>query len=227
MPKQYFGHVSDDAGFSGGTSLALMSSRYGKSVKRIQSTLIQAITDAVNLMLLDKGLDSYVNNFTIKMQSPTTQEEKDRRDNAATQLSNIRDILDLCGDINDASIKLKITKSLLATVVKDPDILAYVQDEIDVLEQEAESGVTNDDSAEDEFADIDSEIGGSADTYSDNTPTLAEIPLEDSNTESSDDTLPTPGEVDAGVPEAEEESTNESLQEDLPSFSDMDVDGYG
>lgn len=227
MPKQYFGHVSDDAGFSGGTSLALMSSRYGKSVKRIQSTLIQAITDAVNLMLLDKGLDSYVNNFTIKMQSPTTQEEKDRRDNAATQLSNIRDILDLCGDINDASIKLKITKSLLATVVTDPDILAYVQDEIDVLEQEAESGVTNDDSTEDEFADIDSEIGGSADTYSDNTPTLAEIPLEDSNTESSDDTLPTPGEVDAGVPEATEESTNESLQEDLPSFSDMDVDGYG
>jgi hypothetical protein len=78
VPKQFFGIVDDAAGFSGGTSLSIISSRYAKTIKRIQSTLCQTITDAVNLLLLDKGLTQYVNEFSIKMQSPSTQEDIDR-----------------------------------------------------------------------------------------------------------------------------------------------------
>lgn len=230
VPKQYFGRTGDSAGFDGGTSLSLMSSRYGKSIKRIQATLIQAITDAINLMLLDKGLDSYVNNFTIKMQSPTTQEEKDRRDNTATQLNNIQNIIQLVEvDIEDPVTKLKIVKSLLSTVVTDADVLAYIQEAIDSLEAENDEVETEDES---DLDDIDTELGGN-DSYGGNN-SLSEIPLDDlgeyseSDNRSELDTLPTPGEVDAGVPEAPTEggSTNESLQEDLPSFSDLGIDGY-
>lgn len=224
VPKQYFGYTDDAAGFSGGTSLALMSSRYGKSVKRIQSTLCQAITDAVNLMLLDKGLDSYVNNFTIKMQSPTTQEEKDRRENIATQLSNIRDTLDLCGDIDDPSIKLRITKNLLSTVVTDPEVLSYIQDEIDKLDSEDEEEPTEESEDELDFdTDLSEEpIDNESSNIDDSLP-LSEIPMEDSESSTEDDTLPTPGEATSNDTE---ETTNESLQEDLPSFSELNIDGY-
>ena len=85
-PKQYFGDTDDSTGFNGGTSLSIISSRYAKAVKRIQNTYIQALTDAINLMLLDKGLDSYVNKFELHMVPPTTQEEIDRRDNTASKV---------------------------------------------------------------------------------------------------------------------------------------------
>lgn len=223
VPKQYFGYSDDAGGFDGGTSLSLMSSRYGKSIKRIQATLTQAITDAINLMLLDKGLDSYVNKFTIKMQSPSTQEEKDRRDNTATQLSNIRDTLDLLADIEDPSVKLKITKSLLSTVITDTDVLSYIQDEIDALESEAvdDAGAEDVDDASDDLS-----FDDTTEDTNENKK-LTEIPLDD-NVDSILDTtpseaLPTPGETDIAE---KEEPTNESLQEDLPSFTDLNIDGY-
>ena len=66
IPKQYLGMTDDETGFNGGTSLALVSSRYAKTIKRIQSTLCNMITDIINLFLLDKGLDNYVNKFQIR-----------------------------------------------------------------------------------------------------------------------------------------------------------------
>ena len=40
VPKQNFGVTNDNAGFSGGESLSIISSRYAKMIKRIQNTLI-------------------------------------------------------------------------------------------------------------------------------------------------------------------------------------------
>ena len=71
VPKQYFGDTDDSAGFNGGESLSLISSRYAKMVKRIQNVICQIVTDIVNLMLIDKHLTKYVNKFTIRMQNPT------------------------------------------------------------------------------------------------------------------------------------------------------------
>ena len=84
IPKQYFGLTDDAAGFSGGESLAIISSRYAKMVKRIQNTLIQALTSVINLFLIDKKQNSYIGKFTIHMQPPTTKEENDRRENSAS-----------------------------------------------------------------------------------------------------------------------------------------------
>lgn len=149
VPKQYFGDTDDAAGFSGGESLSLISSRYAKMVKRIQNTILQALTDAINLMLLDKGLNTYINKFTLHMQTPTTSEEKDRRENVTSKIAVVSDIMNLLSDIDDVASKLKILKSLLANVVTDSEIIDILQEEIDKLENDSLDNVELDDNAED------------------------------------------------------------------------------
>lgn len=135
VPKQYFGDTDDSAGFSGGESLAIISSRYAKMVKRIQNTILQALTDAVNLMLLDKGLDSYINKFELQMLPPTTSEEKDRRDNMSTRINLVNDTMNLLQDVPEGSARLKILKSLLSGVVNDSEVMSVLQEQIDALEE--------------------------------------------------------------------------------------------
>ena len=139
VPKAYFGKTDDGAGFNGGTSLSIISSRYAKMIKRIQNTIIQAITDAINIMLVDKKLDRYINKFQIRMQAPTTQEEIDRRDNTASKIQITRDVMDICSDISSDTIKLKILKTLLSTSLPDSEITQLLQEQIDEIEKEKES----------------------------------------------------------------------------------------
>lgn len=138
IPKAYFGITDDGAGFNGGQSLSIISSRYGKSVKRIQNVICQLVTDIVNIFLLDKGLVRYINKFTICMQPPITQDELDRRTNTDNRIRYIGDVMNQLGDITNPVIKLKILKSLLTTVVNDPEVISYVQEQIDELENENE-----------------------------------------------------------------------------------------
>ena len=102
-------------------------------VKRIQNTMIQALTDAINLLLIDKGLDSYVDRFQIRMQTPTTQEEVDRRENMSSKVGLTRDVMDMLGDIEDTEVKLKILKSLLSNVISNTEVTTLIQQEIDRL----------------------------------------------------------------------------------------------
>lgn len=137
VPKQYFGVTGDSAGFDAGTSLSIISSRYAKMIKRIQKTIIEMITDAVNLMLLQKN-PSYINKFEIKMLQPTTAEEKDRKDNQSTQLGIVQSIMQELNDVDDPVIKNKILKSLLSTVGTDSKVIEYLQEYIDKLEENEE-----------------------------------------------------------------------------------------
>lgn len=135
-PKQFFGVTDDSTGFNGGSSLSIISSRYGKAIKRIQNTLIQALTDVVNLMLLDKGLTAYINKFTLRMSAPITQEEIDRRESMTNQIRVVTDIVNLLSDISNPARKLKIINRFLSTTVSDSEIVQLIQEEIDELEKE-------------------------------------------------------------------------------------------
>lgn len=201
VPKQYFSQTDDSTGFNGGTSLSIISSRYAKMIKRIQNTLIQAITDAINLMLLDKGLDSYVNEFTIHMLPPTTQEEIDRRDNLSSKVQLTSDIMNMLQDVEDVSARLKIMKSLLANVIDDNDIIQILQEQIDALENELppeDIPVTDEDATlsgpAGELADFNdtfgSELGGS------------EEASEESSTE---DVLPSPSDLGIDLTDSDNE----------------------
>lgn len=137
-PKQFFGVTDDAAGFNGGTSLSIISSRYGKAIKRIQNTLIQALTDVVNLMLLDKGLTAYINKFNLRMSAPITQEEIDKRDNVINKIGVVSDIMNTLSDVSSPSTKLKILKSLLSSSISDYEVIALLEEEIEKLQKEEE-----------------------------------------------------------------------------------------
>lgn len=218
VPKQYFGRVDDAAGFSGGQSLSIISSRYAKMIKRIQNVVLQMLTDAINLILIDTDNQQYINKFTLRMLAPTTQEEVDRRDNLSNKVGLVTDIMNSLADIEDPTIKLKILKSLLSDTITNTEVISLIQDQIDLLEAAAEpeesaDTLMNDFSTEEDtdlgslFDDTATEGGsGTTDTFD----SFADDTLsEPSSTESSTDTLPSPEELGIGDLS---DSTNPELQ---------------
>lgn len=211
VPQQYFGFTDDAAGFSGGQSLSIISSRYAKMIKRIQNVLCQMITDAINLILIDTKNEAYINKFTIRMQAPTTQEEVDRRDNLSNKVGLIRDIMDILADIENAATKLKILKSLLGNTITDPEVIQLLQEEIDALEAAAEEEAeipTEEGNTEDSFFPEDepmdfSDSGSSAgDVFSDfdfeDTSSENSEEISATGSEEVDDSLPSPADLDIG-----------------------------
>ena len=138
VPKNFFSQNDDAAGFNGGQSLTIISSRYAKTVKHVQNILTQLLKDIFNLILLDKGLDSYINNFEVHIQPPVTQEDIDRMENQSTKVQLSRDIMDMLSDIEDAPARLKILKSLMKNIVTDPDIIKELDEQIELAIAEKE-----------------------------------------------------------------------------------------
>lgn len=201
VPKQFFGFTEDGAGFNGGTSLTILSSRYGKSIKNIQNILCQVITDIVNLFLIDRGLDNYVNKFTVRMQAPTTQEELDRRTNTDNRIRYIGDLMNQLNEIDDKVTKLKIYKALLSSTVNDGEVISYLQTYIEKLEGDQNTNLEN--------------------------PSDMELPpLDDSSTESTEDSteeLPALENLDSTTKDIINE---DGAEEDsfLPSPDDLGLD---
>lgn len=204
VPKQFFGFTDDGAGFNGGASLTIISSRYGKTIKKIQNVLCQLVTDIVNLFLIDRGLDTYVNKFRIRMQPPVTQEEIDRRQNTDNRVRYISDIMgQLSGLIEDKTVLLKLYKALSSQVINDTEVLSELQNYIAKLEaqQEQQKSTPEKDSSdnfgggastggfeENNLGDIGGlDLGGEENTPE---PELAPEPTQEESSE-----LPSPAEV--------------------------------
>ena len=160
IPKAYLGYTDDGAGFNGGTSLAIISSVFAKGVKRVQNAIIQALTDAINLFLIDKGCKAYLNNFVLKMKAPITQEEIDYRTDLTNRISAISNMQSLFSDIEDKARRLEILKELIGTLDYGDGIIQIIQEEINALEakaaKEAEEteNETNEDSSDSEPAEF-------------------------------------------------------------------------
>lgn len=207
IPKQFLGFTDDAAGFSGGQSLSIISSRYAKAVKRIQNAMIIAVTDLINLMLLDKGLSKYIGKFTIKMQPPITQAEVDRKDIMQGTIANISDVMNLLTDIESVPARLKILKSLISPAINDGEVLSIIQQEIDKLE-EVEKGQQQqevDPNTDEPIShggggfDFDSDLGGDLDLGDDNLGG-EDLGTADTGSESAgSEDLPTPAEAAADI----------------------------
>jgi hypothetical protein len=137
VPKQYYGWTDDAAGFNGGTSLAILSSEFSKAVKRVQNALIQMLTDAINLFLLNKGCKSYLNNFTLKMKAPVTQEEIDYRNEFTNKINAISSLQGLFTDVEDKPRRLRILKALIAPLNYGDEINTEIDAEIAAVEEAA------------------------------------------------------------------------------------------
>jgi hypothetical protein len=223
IPKQYFGWTDDGAGFNGGTSLTILSSVYAKGIKRVQNAVIQAITDIINLILINKGLKSHLNNFTIKMKAPLTQEEIDYRSDLTNRISAISNLQSLFTDVEDKPRRLRILKTLVATLNYGDELLQEIDEEIKAVEEalakEAEA-------AEAEAA-LEAEAAGEAVTETE----VEEVPEEDDELDLNLD-MPTESWKPAEGAVSLHEDTQEPLEEsdfltetdDLPSPSDIDPD---
>lgn len=205
IPKQFFGWTDDGAGFNGGTSLTILSSVYAKGVKRVQNAMIQAITDAINLFLINKGLKSYLNNFTLKMKAPTTQEELDYRAELSNKINAISNMQGLFTDIEDKTRRLRILKALLSSLNYGDAINAEIDAEIKAIEEAAK---TEDNETDNESADSE-ELGnddlGSLDALESINSNGGELTLLeeqefsdlDANMTLTEDELPIPADLDA------------------------------
>lgn len=171
IPKQYFGWTDDGAGFNGGTSLTILSSVYAKGVKRVQNALIQAVTDIINLVLIQRGCVSYLNNFTIKMKAPITQEENDYRAGLTNRINAISSLNSLFSDVEDKGRRLGILKVLVGRLDLGDELTSIVDEEIkDQNEKtrkakEAEEKAAAEEAAAAEGGDLDlgGDLGGDVD----------------------------------------------------------------
>lgn len=207
VPKNFFSQNDDAAGFNGGQSLTIISSRYAKTVKHVQNILTQLLKDIFNLILLDKGLDSYINNFEVHIQPPVTQEDIDRMENQSTKVQLSRDIMDMLSDIEDAPARLKILKSLMKNIVTDPDIIKELDEQIElaiaekepVEEPEQNNTDSNDDSGIFSLKDEDesSITNDSEDTEKSDNDMYTDINTEEEDTseKSYDTILPSPDQL--------------------------------
>ena len=183
-------------------------------IKRIQNTIIQCLTDAINLMLVDRNLESYVNEFNIRMLAPTTQEELDRRENVASKVQLTADIMNMLSDIENTETKLKILKSLLSNILTNGEVIGLIQEEIDKLEsaQSEEESEQIDETSEEEISLDDTNF----DTSSDTSDSMLDFDLDGSESTYSDTDNDSNNDVETI------ESTDSNMI--LPNGEDLGVD---
>lgn len=212
VPKNFFSQNDDAAGFNGGQSLTIISSRYAKTVKHVQNILTQLLKDIFNLILLDKGLDSYINNFEVHIQPPVTQEDIDRMENQSTKVQLSRDIMDMLSDIEDAPARLKILKSLMKNIVTDPDIIKELDEQIELAIAEKEPVEEPEQNNTDTDSDDDNEIFSLKDEE------------ESSITNDSEDTEKSDNDMYTDINTEEEDTSEKSYDTILPSPDQLGID---
>ena len=225
IPKPLLGFTDDNTGFNGGTSLTILSSDYGKAIKKMQKVLIQMVTDTLNLLLIDKGKQKMINRFRVMMQTPVTQEEIDLKSDLSNSLRNVSDIMQALGEVDDAAIKTKVLKSLLADTLSNQDVTNALQEYIDKLEAKEEKDKGGN---KEESNDLGS-FGGSED-FGD-LGGMEGAPEEGGNEEASSfnpmEGAPSTQEEGSATEETSEqpeETSSEEESDNLPSPADLGVD---
>lgn len=143
IPLSYLKSQSGDGGgLSSGTALTKLDNRYARSVKRIQIAYTEGIQTLINLFAISKGLDDYVNNFKVRMLSPSTIEDSDRDeqlDNRTRMLDAIIGILDNGDRYNEDTIK-EVIEYMMSTFLNKPEISKILSDDsVKTQEEDEES----------------------------------------------------------------------------------------
>ena len=139
IPLAYLsGQSGDGGGLSSGTALTKLDNKYARTIKRIQTAYIQGITTLLNVFAIRKNLTDYVNNFKVRMVSPSTIEDDDRDqqlDNRINMTSNLFNI------INDAEVitqegKIELVNYLTSSFLNKPEIAKILNDYVKEPEPE-------------------------------------------------------------------------------------------
>jgi len=166
-------------------------------------------------MALDKNLEAYVNNFTLRMTQPITREDIERREAQTNALGVLRDTMDVLSDVSDTVIRLKIVKTLMQDITSNSEVTQYIQEQIDLLEEEKEKNPeeSSEESAQEEQIARRLEPAGSP------MPREREFTNPMENPENLE-TTETATEIETTIPEEPENESNY-----LPSFEEIGVNG--
>ena len=129
IPQAMLGQDNaDSSGFDNGGTLTKLSARFAKTIKRIQTAYIRAITQLLNLYFLDKKLD-YVNKFTVRMTSPSTAEDLERNELVNGNIEVVRNFMDLTSEL-EGNTQKKILEYMVTNVIKMPDIATMIHEDL-------------------------------------------------------------------------------------------------
>lgn len=126
IPKAFLGFDDSLSGNSGGT-LTRMDARYSRTIKRLQNCVIAGVTDLLNLFLLHSGQEQNVNNFTVRVVTPSTIEDAEREDSITNAMNTISQVSDLITNAS-ASANPDLVKYLLKKSLKDPSASKFIDD---------------------------------------------------------------------------------------------------
>ena len=141
IPKQFLGDDMEGSGLSAGTSLTKLDSRYARTIKRIQNAYISGITTLINLFAVDKNLPDHVNNFTIKMVSPSTVEDSERDEAFDNHINMIGTFFDLISneEIFDNKTRKDVLLYFVNNLLNEPDIAEILENDDTVNKSDEES----------------------------------------------------------------------------------------
>lgn len=125
IPRSFLGDSGEGSQLDNGGTLTQLSMRYARTIKRIQTAYIRAITTLLNLFFIDKKLD-YVNKFQVRMTSPSTQEDISRNDLINGNIDLISSIMSLTESLQGETQKEILTK-LVSEILKMPDLAEIIE----------------------------------------------------------------------------------------------------
>lgn len=126
IPLAYLeGTSGDGGGLSSGTALTKLDNRYARSIKRIQTAYISGIETLINIFAIRKGLTDYVNEFKIRMLSPSTIEDADRDEQLQQRITMTNDLISIISSNEDVYSKKtvrEVTEYLMSTFLNKPEV---------------------------------------------------------------------------------------------------------
>lgn len=164
IPVAYVKQKNDDGGgLSAGTSLTKFDARYGRTLKRCQNAYINGITDLINIFAYKRGVTEYINEFNIKMVSPSAVEDNERDEKLKTHTDIIRSIMDIINaeESYDPLVRKKIINYLIQSMLQDNELNDILQDDMTNSEDDIENDISNNsniDDFENNMSDINDEL---------------------------------------------------------------------
>lgn len=211
IPLSYLKAQSGDGGgLSSGTALTKLDNRYARTIKRIQTAYTEGIQTLLNLFAYRKGLIKYVNNFKVRMLSPSTIEDSDRDEQLEQRIRMVSELVGLYtgNELYDQDTVKSIINYLTSSFLNKPEISKVIERE-ESKQSEEETPQSEESSAEDiggaeDYADVD---------YSYNSPSEYSSEFGDVESSTADDM--TDAAVDISGTFADDEDANFGDYEDF------------
>ena len=135
IPKRFLGQ-SDGDGLSSGTSLTKQDARYAHTIKRVQNAYISGITTLINLFCIDKGLEDYVNKFSVRMVSPATTEDAERNETMSDTINLVSAFMDLIGDAYSPETQKEVFEYFVSIYLSESDVAEILKRDVSADDDE-------------------------------------------------------------------------------------------